>query len=44
MKAGKKGKEKTGADRTPKVSDDYSTSNAHNGEGDEMTKTMYKGS
>lgn len=50
MKAGKKGKARTGADRShtntksPKVSDDYSTSNADNGKRDEMTKTMYKGS
>jgi len=44
MRAGKKGKARTGAERPPKASDDYSTSNADDGKGDEMTKTMYKGS
>jgi hypothetical protein len=44
MKASKKGKARTSADRSPKVSDDHSTNNADNEKRDEMTKTMYKGS
>ena len=44
MKAGKKAKARTGAERSQNASDDYSTSNADGGKRDEMTKTMYKGS